>query len=60
MGGKVDSKESVVGGGLVDLVIKGCNSGEWILGDDKVNAEEVTEEDGIDEVVITEGESVAD
>ena len=49
-----------MGGGVVGLVIEGCNSGEWIIGDDKVNAEVVTKEDGVDVVVIAEKESVAD
>ena len=60
VGGKVDNKESVVGGGVVGLAIEGCNSGEWIIGDDKFNAEVVTKEDGVDVVVIAEEETVAD
>ena len=59
-GGKVDNKESVVGGEVVGLEIEGCNSGEWIIGDDKVNAKVVTKEDGVDVVVIAEEGSVAD
>ena len=49
-----------MGGGVVGLAIEGCNSGEWIKGDDKVKAEVVTKEDGVDVVVITEEGSVAD
>ena len=60
MGGKVDNKESVVGGGVVGLAIEACNSGKWIIGDDKVNAEVVTKEHGVDVVVIAEIGSVAD
>ena len=60
VGGKVNNKESVEGGGVVGLAIEGCNSGEWIVGDDKVNAEVVIKKDGVDVVVIAEEEIVAD
>ena len=49
-----------MGGGVVGLAIEGCNSGEWIVGDDKVNAEVVIKKDGVDVVVIAEEEIVAD